>query len=49
MGKFRIAKYCDLMGFFTRTAAQESRRTKWMTRITAANDLHAHNVAVKLG
>jgi hypothetical protein len=49
MGKFRIAEHCDLVGFFTWMAAQEGRRTEWVTRITAVNYLQAHNVTVKLG
>ena len=47
--KVRVAEHCDLVGLFTWTSAQESSRTEWVTRITAANDLHAHNVAVELG
>jgi hypothetical protein len=44
-----LVLFDDLVRFFTWTAAQEGRRTDWMTRITAVNDLHAHNVTVKLG
>jgi hypothetical protein len=39
MGKVRVAEHCDLVGLFTWTTAQESSRTEWVTRITAANDL----------
>jgi hypothetical protein len=49
VSKFRVAKQCDLVVFLTWTTAQESGRAEWVTRVTAANDLHAHNLAVKLG
>src|SRR4051794_10077647 len=47
VGKFRFAEHGDFVALLTRTATQEGSLTQGRICATAANDLHAHDIAVK--